>query len=285
MEKIEESHPEVAHLVTGHFHEKAGYATWRTHGTDDWLLIATLAGRGRFGVEREDGPDEFTTTAGDLVLFRPRTHHDYAVAAEPGHWELLWTHFHPRPDWSPWLLWPETAPGVMLLRPEDAGVCQKILGRFAEANAVATGVLPSAQRHRETFAMNALEEVLLWCDTQNPLAAPSRLDERVREAMEYLGKRLAEPVSLDSLAAACGLSVSRLAHLFRAQVGLTPQQFLEGQRLSRARQLLELTPRPIGTIAAEVGYENPFYFTLRFKRATGLSPREYRKKYGAGLNP
>jgi AraC family transcriptional regulator of arabinose operon len=279
MEKPEETHPEVAYLVTGHFHEKTGYATWRTHGTDDWLLIATLDGKGQFGITG----GEFTVSAGELVLFRPNTRHDYAVAPKPGHWELLWTHFHPRPDWTPWLNWPESAPGVLRLRPEDSGVEEKIFRRFAEAHALATGALPSAQRHRETFAMNALEEVLLWCDTQNPLSAASRLDARVREAMEYLAQRLAEPVTLDALAAACGLSVSRLAHLFRAQVGLTPQQFLEGQRLSRARQLLELTARPIGAIGAEVGYENPFYFTLRFKRATGLSPRDYRNKYGAGL--
>ena len=47
--KIEERHPEVVHLVTGHFHETAGYATWRARGTTDWLLIATLGGGGRFG--------------------------------------------------------------------------------------------------------------------------------------------------------------------------------------------------------------------------------------------
>lgn len=278
MEKPEEVHPKVAHLVTGHFHETTGYATWRTHGTDDWLLIATLAGQGRFGFEG----GEWRTSAGDLTLYRPHTRHDYAVVPETGHWDLLWTHFHPRPDWTPWLVWPEAAPGLMRLRPEDGGVWEKIIRRFGEANALATGLLPSAQRHRETFAMNALEEVLLWCDTQNPLSAAARLDGRIREAMEYLIRHLAEPILLDDLAAACGLSASRLSHLFRAQAGLTPQQFLEGQRLHRARQLLELTQRAVSAIATEVGYENPFYFTLRFKRATGLSPRDYRKKYGAG---
>ena len=59
---------------------------------------------------------------------------------------------------------------------------------------------------------------------------------------------------------------------------MTPQQFLEQQRLDRARQLLELSGRSIGDIAADVGFDNPFYFTLRFKRLTGLSPRDYRKR-------
>ena len=276
MPKTEETHPEVAQLVTGHFHEHAGYESWRARGTGDWLLIATLDGGGRFGYEG----GEFTTGVGDLVLYRPGTRHDYGVAPGPGRWELLWTHFHPRPEWTPWLAWPEDAPGLMRLHLADGDVRRKVVERFADADALATGARPFTPRHRETFAMNALEEVLLWCDTQNPLSEPCRMDPRVQKAMEYLVRHLAEPASVSDLAAETGLSVSRLAHLFRAQVGLTPQQFLEGRRLSRARQLLELTPRSISAIAAEVGYENPFYFTLRFKRATGLNPRDYRKKHG-----
>lgn len=281
MNKIEEMHPEVLRLVTGHFHERAGYESWRARGTGDWLLIATVDGGGRFGYDLNGQAGEFTTGAGDLVLFRPGTRHDYGVAPEPGRWELLWTHFHPRPEWTPWLAWPETAPGLMRLRLENTEAWGKILDRFREAHALATGALPSSPRHRETFAMNALEALLLWCDTQNPLSEPCRIDSRVQKAMEYLVRHLAEPVTIADLVTETGLSASRLAHLFRAQAGLTPQQFLEGRRLSRARQLLELTPRPIGAVAAEVGYENPFYFSLRFKRATGLSPRDYRKKHGA----
>jgi len=273
-ERTEQHHPQVAQIVTGHFHETAGYDTWRARGTDDWLLIATVGGGGRFG----HAAGETTTRAGDLVLLRPGTPHDYGVLAG-GRWELLWTHFHPRPDWTPWLAWPAEALGLMRLRLGDGPARDKIFTRMAAMNALATGAASSSQRLRETFAMNALEEVLLWCDTQNPRAGGAGADARVRDAMDYLVRHLAEPVGLVDAARVCGLSPSRLAHLFRAHAGVTPQQFLEGQRLHRARQLLELTARPIGAVAAEVGYENPFYFTLRFKRVTGLSPRDYRKTH------
>ena len=96
--------------------------------------------------------------------------------------------------------------------------------------------------------------------------------------MDFLCHHLDSRATLDDLAAMAGLSVSRLAHLFKAQVGQTPQQFQEQQRLERARQLLELSGRSIQDIAADVGFENPFYFTLRFKRLTGQSPRDYRKR-------
>ena len=71
--------------------------------------------------------------------------------------------------------------------------------------------------------------------------------------MEFLCRHLAEPVSLEALAGHVNLSASRFSHLFREQAGVTPQQFLETQRLSRAKQLLELTPHAIKQIAHEVG--------------------------------
>lgn len=268
--KSETVHPVVHHVVTGHFHEGRGYENWRARGTDSWLLIYTLRGVGRFGQE----PERQLTQMGDMILLRPGACHDYGTAPEPGAWELLWAHFHPRPHWHEWLAWPEAAPDLMLLPLGEPVLRRKIEGRLAEMHRLATGAL----RQREEFAMNALEEVLLWCSAQNPRSEQARLDPRITACLERLCQNLSAPLTLDSMARDVGLSVSRLAHLFRAQVGQTPQQFLEQQRLERAQQMLELSGRSISDIAAEVGYENPFYFTLRFKKWTGLSPRDYRRK-------
>ena len=268
--RTETPHQTVTHLTTGHFREGRGYAAWRPRGTADWLLIYTLDGRGRFG--HENG--EILAEAGHLVLLRPGTRHDYGVEPTRERWELLWVHFQPRPEWREWLDWPERAPGLMHLTPHDATMGRKIEQRFLETHRLATGAL----RRREIFAMNALEEVLLWCDTQNPRSQQSRLDGRVRDAMDYLCRNLREDIPLEALARRSHLSVSRLAHLFREQVGMTAGQFLELQRVNRARQLLELTPRTIREIASEVGFDSPFYFTQRFKRQTGFSPRDYRRR-------
>jgi len=266
-QRREDGQPQVAPLVTGHFREGPGYSTWRPRGTGDWLLIQTLGGSGRFGFEN----GEMCATAGDLTLLRPGTPHDYKTDA--ARWELLWVHFHPEPSWLPLLAWPEAAPGLMTLHPVETGSAGKITKRLWDMHALATGALP----RRDLLAMNALEEALLWCDMQPRPGAP-RLDPRVQAAMDILCRQLSEPLALDALARECGLSVSRLSHLFREQSGLTPVQFLEQQRLSRACQLLDFTSRSIAVVAAEVGYENPFYFTLRFKRFAGCSPRDYRSR-------
>lgn len=256
-------------LVTGHFNQRAGYSVHRSHGSGDWLLILTVNGRGHFGYRGGD----YLAEPKDLVMTRPGTPHDYGVEPSLLHWELLWAHFRPRAHWHAWLNWPEAAPGLMTLRP-DAGAAVQIERRFFEADRLAIG----AQRRREAFAMNALEEVLLLCDAQNPLGSQAPADSRVRHAMEYLCLNLARKVTLTEVADEVSLSVSRMAHLFRRQAGVAPQQFLEHQRLDRAARLLETTQLSVKEIARQVGFDNPFYLTLRFKRRNGVGPREYRKR-------
>jgi AraC family transcriptional regulator of arabinose operon len=277
VERTEAIRPVIRHLVMGHFNERRGYATWRAHGTTDWLLIATVSGSGRFGFHG----GEVRTVPGELTLLHPNTLHDYGIAPPSASWELLWAHFHPHPHWLEWLDWPQIAPGLVHLTLDTAPLRTEILTKLDEALRHTTG----AHRRREEFAMNSLETALLLCDTVNPRQGQPVLDSRVRTAMDYLCRNYSRNLSLDQLGAVVGLSGSRLGHLFRKQVGLTPVQFLERQRLDRACQLLEFSARPIHAIAEELGFENPFYFTLRFKRHLGQSPRDYRKTHTLSPTP
>ena len=266
----------VPQLVTGHFHEGPGYGAWRTHGTNDWLLILTIDGAGRFGYR--GGTGEMISRPGDLMLHTPGSFHDYGVERQLQRWELIWTHFHARPSWHELLNWPEITPGLMHIALPHAQGCAEIGGFFAELHRLAN----SGLRRREMFAANQLERLLLACDMYNPRSEQARLDPRIRRVIEHVCDHLGHPHQAKTLAKVAGLSLSRMAHLFRLEVGLSPAQFIETQRLNRAKELLLLTNRTIQTIAYDMGFENPFYFTLRFKKYTGISPREFRQKQGMG---
>ena len=266
---VEETpHANVLHVVADHFHKESGYGAYRSGGTKDWLLVYTVSGLGRFGYPG----GELIATPGDWVLLRPGTPHDYGVESTLKQWELLWTHFHPRPHWLEWLNWPSVHGGLMKLRIADAVEAKKVLSRFFDVYTYACGSL----RQREMFAMNALEEVLLWCDQHNPDRAASSIDPRVREAMDYLARNLGKKILLDDIADAIGLSVSRLGHLFKDETGESPQQYLERCRIDRAADMLQRTSFSIKQIASAVGFDSPFYFSLRFKARTKKSPKAYR---------
>lgn len=246
-------------MLTGEFDEGPEYTTYRSRGTEDWLLVQTLDGVGRFGAVVAD--------PGSITLVRPGTRHDYATVAE--RWHFLYAHLHPKPDWLPLLDWPEVAPGILLLRPA-AGAFERIAGHLRDAVRHQRSVLTQG----EQLSANALEAALLWCDTQNPKAV--RIDDRLLRVIELIDQNLKARLDLAGLARAVNLSVSRFAHLFREQLGVSPQQFVERRRLDAACRLLELTTRPIASVAAEVGYPDPLYFSTRFRHYTGQSPTAYR---------
>jgi AraC family transcriptional regulator of arabinose operon len=262
--------PRYDTILTGHFREGRSYRTVRPAGTGDWLIILTLSGAGRF---EHAGGAEAIAVPGDIVLIRPSTPQDYGVSQDSGNWELLWAHFQPREEWAAWIkAFPEESPGFYRLTVSDNETRRSVEDGLARVHRQATGAL----RGRELFAMNALEEVLLWCRTLYPEPAADMRDPRVAAVMEFIQSQMGRGLSVDEMASHGGLSVSRLTQLFRRDTGMTPAQFLESHRLARACTLLLRTRHSIQRIAGEVGYENPFYFTLRFKRATGLSPTEYR---------
>lgn len=253
-------------LLTGHFHETSGYRAYRKNGVADWLLIHTLSGRGRF----EHAKGTLIAMPGDWVLLRPGTLHDYGVEAELQNWELAWAHFQPRKDWLPLLAWPVVEGGLMRLTILGAEG-DRIARQFLHVHALANGSMP----RREAFAMNAMEATLLACDAAAGSSGHDG-DPRIGKAMSYLESRLAHKVLVDDVASAAGLSPSRLAHLFKQETGTTIQAALETRRMQVAADLLGRTSFPVKQIAAEVGFENPFYFSQRFRRWAGLSPAQFR---------
>ena len=266
----ETPHPKFTQLASGHFREGNEYQNWREHGTDDYLAILTLSGKGRFA----SGGGEAIVAEHDLVLLRPGTRHDYGTSFQSDYWELLWAHFHPRPHWPILLDLPEIAPGVHLLSLQNSPDKDIIREQFLLVNRYA---MRESARNEE-FAMNALELFLLLCDRENPVVGNNRQDPRIRLAMDYICKNCTETLSQRRLADVCSLSISRLSHLFKEQTGVSLQHYQEQQRLRMGKQLLELTSRSVRSIADELGYASPFYFSNRFRGATGFSPSEYRRQ-------
>ena len=100
---------------------------------------------------------------------------------------------------------------------------------------------------------------------------------KVRRAVEYMSERLQEELSLESIANELSMSAFHFAHLFKRTTGLSPYRYVIELRLERAKHLLESTDLPISEIAQQVGYCNNGHFAVAFRRATGVTPRDFRR--------
>lgn len=256
--------------MASEFDQGAGYTNWRPRGSGDWLLIHTVEGAGRIGF----GDTTRLLGRGEAVLFAPGAAQDYRTDESVGRWRLLWAHFHPQPNWRAWIRWPEVARGVGWLALPEGG----IRGGFEAAMKRAVSALRAPHADAVEFALNALEEALLWAQRADESHPRAKLDSRVRRAMDYLAARPAEPFRLEMLAKHCGLSESRLSHLFREETGETPQVYSEELRLRLAQQLLVHSGLRVNEVAAEAGFADPFYFAKRFQKFAKCSPTEYRAR-------
>jgi len=250
-------------LVCSEFQQGRNYTNWRPHGSGDWLLILTCGGAGR--VRLTDG--ERCLYPGDAVLFAPGAAQDYFTDEATGHWHLRWAHFQPRPHWRAWLLWPQIASrvGCVGLRGPAEVAASAALGRMITTHRLGGPAV-------NDLAMNALEEALLWIFRLSSDDRLAGVDPRVQRAAHHLAAHPGEAFNLGKLAAHCGLSRSRLSHLFRAELGTTPQRLGEKIRLDFAHQLLAQTNLSVGEIAQEVGFTDALYFSRRFRLQFGHAP-------------
>jgi AraC-like DNA-binding protein/quercetin dioxygenase-like cupin family protein len=110
-------------------------------------------------------------------------------------------------------------------------------------------------------------------------AEPDSSPPALREVIDFLRRRLDEPIQLDDVAAAADCSTSTVNRRFREAFGLPTMQWLNRERMRYAAELLRSTRLPVHQVALQVGVPDPFYFSRCFRRYSGLPPRDYRRRF------
>src|SRR3954467_2141811 len=104
-------------------------------------------------------------------------------------------------------------------------------------------------------------------------APPAR---HLLRAKDLADARYAEPLGVEEMAAAAGLSRAHFSREFRRAFGESPHGYLLTRRLERAAALLRTTDRSVADICFSVGHQSVGSFTTSFTRSYGASPTAYR---------
>ena len=107
-------------------------------------------------------------------------------------------------------------------------------------------------------------------------APPARHLLRARDLADA---RFSEPLDVDDMARAAGLSRAHFSREFRRAFGESPHGYLLTRRLERAAALLRHTDRSVADVCFSVGLQSLGSFTSSFKRAYGETPTAYREKF------
>ena len=100
----------------------------------------------------------------------------------------------------------------------------------------------------------------------------------IQELSSLIRDTYSDTFSLDDLASRCGLHPSYLSRSFKQETGMSLFAFINNVRIQKACQLLKRSGLPIIDIAFSIGYNNISFFNRYFKKITGSSPSEYRKR-------
>ncbi|CAM4285276.1 AraC family transcriptional regulator [Nocardiopsis rhodophaea] len=225
----------------------------------------------------EDGIEEFSYRGalhrvgrGDLVVVEPGEVHTGHAGAPEG--------------WRYRMLYPEV--DVVAQAARDLGMPDVPGFHVSESGDPAgAALLRTAHRAAEhgdrLSASTLMRQVLHRLLSRNSRARPTNPgppgpDRAVAEARDLLNNTLADPPSLEELAAAVDVSPFALLRAFRAVHGLPPHAYLNNLRVLRARRLLATGMRP-AEVAGELGFADQPHLTRHFKRQLGVTPGAFRR--------
>jgi len=101
----------------------------------------------------------------------------------------------------------------------------------------------------------------------------------LKDVIEYIENNLEKKMVLNDFSKVANLSPSHFHRIFTSTLGITPHDFILKCKLDKAKKLLAKTGLTVSEVSVQCGFENIPYFCSVFKKNTGVTPLEFRKKY------
>ncbi|MFB2981873.1 helix-turn-helix domain-containing protein [Microseira sp. BLCC-F43] len=100
---------------------------------------------------------------------------------------------------------------------------------------------------------------------------------KLKQLKDYIEENLAEELSIGTLAAQIPMSQFHFARAFKAATGESPHRYIMQRRIERAKILLSVARLTVAEVAYQVGFSNQSHFTAQFRKAIGMTPKQFRE--------
>jgi len=139
---------------------------------------------------------------------------------------------------------------------------------------------PVIEKRRVSAIMDLIQMVVELIDAGRlPTLKTAVMHDPMRKALDFMEANYTEPITLPIVAREAGLSISRLAHVFKAQVKMSFTAYLNLIRVNWAKYYLTNSHLRVSETAFQVGFGNLSHFNHIFRRSTSLSPTQYRRQH------
>lgn len=250
----------------GHLEAKKPH-TNRRNNLPSYLFFLVLHGCGRLNYQGTT----HELTAGDCVFID--CHTPYYHQTDTHLWTICWAHFY-GPNMAGIYEKYVTRGGRPVFHAGAPEQYHRLLTELQE-------IAGSDSHIRDMEICEKLTSLLthLMRDAYIPLSVvgTGQTARNMQEVKEYLDAHFADKISLDELAERFFLNKYHLLRRFKSQFTTTPNDYLRGLRITKAKQLLRFSDLSIEKIGAACGMSDPNYFTRTFKKLEGVTPGDFRR--------
>lgn len=103
-------------------------------------------------------------------------------------------------------------------------------------------------------------------------------DERMKRVLEYVHSHISDSINIEQLADVACITKPYFIRLFKQEFGFPPVQYINRKKVERAQLLLFTTDKAVKEVAFILGFSDQNYFIRLFRKLTGITPQEYRRK-------
>lgn len=239
------------------------YYVSRPQGLVSHQFLITASGCGRLKVN----DSEYILKEGSIFYLPPALPHEYMPHS--AEWNTRWLVF--RGGHADDMMKRMGFDGCVVC---DAPVSDRMTNLFSQIMSCAKEPVNGGERSSPLlyeFIMLAREHMLTGPSDD----IKNMMTER---AISYIDKHYSEDIALDELAELSGVSAQYFCRVFHGCTGMRPVEYINNKRVSEAKLLLVSGNMKISDIALKVGFRDNNYFGIVFRRATGISPREFRQR-------
>ena len=238
-------------------------------GRNDYQLLYIAAGKGHFYFK---GSKKATIVEkGNMVLFRPKEPQVYYYYAKDKT-EVYWVHF------TGWKV-------EQYLDSYDLPKKENVFftGVSPDYPWIYNQIIKELQLQRANYddvIKLFLHHILLTINRyiKEGKQAKNETISDIERAVHYFNENYNKAISIEQYAQEHLMSVNWFIHSFREVMQIPPMQYVVSLRIAAAKGYLEKSNKNVGEIAGIVGYDNPLYFSRLFKKHTGMTPTEYKRR-------
>lgn len=249
----------------GLYPNAANHTRTRRKGCQQYILIYCTKGEGWYVLDNK----RHKVRANQFFILPPGVQHEYG-ADENAPWTIYWLHFTGElaPHYYRYLLGNNTQDPVNIVPSTfRIGIFDDILQHLELMN----------DKESLIYGNSALGGFLVSLK-QNLIRNSTSGNEALQKVIDLMRNNLHRNFTLEELSTAVNLSSSHLSSIFKQKTKYSPLNLFTSMKIQKACLMLNDSGKNIKSIAAMLGYDDPYHFSRVFKKMMGVSPKQFRNQ-------